>query len=73
MYTETSKKLQERSMNMGTKAYFSNRIYKSVLPEEYVSAIGHALLVLIEQNISRLVQLSKKNALAQASAKPPFT
>jgi IS605 OrfB family transposase len=32
-------------MNMGTKAYFSNRIYKSVLPEEYVSAIGHALLV----------------------------
>jgi hypothetical protein len=30
---------------MGTKAYFSNRVYKNTLSKEYVKAIDHALLV----------------------------
>jgi hypothetical protein len=30
---------------MSIKAYFSNRIYKKTLPDEYVEAISHALLV----------------------------
>jgi IS605 OrfB family transposase len=30
---------------MGTKAYFTNRVYKNTLSEEYVKAADHALLV----------------------------
>jgi hypothetical protein len=32
-------------MKMGTKAYFTNRVYKNTLSKEYVKAIDHALLV----------------------------
>ena len=32
-------------MSMKTKAYFSQRVYKNTLSQEYVEAIAHALFV----------------------------